>query len=230
MRGSHPDIAPDQHGATAHRIGPRAKALAHVLHYGHGVPVRKTPAILEELTGLRLTQGTITQDAMRQSEGGVGAQYERLRAAVPEQAVVHTDDTGWRVGGETAFLMNAEKLEGVVQQKCLAHLIRNAAEVAKQKTGRAKHFSSRLKYLLQTALALGATRDEVSPGSYRKRVRNSMKNSPPTCETGCWPIPTTSGCSTAPGCSTIWDACSCFSRWMASSPPTTGPNAICVRQ
>jgi len=57
VRGQHPGIAPGQQGATAHRIGPRVKALAHVLHYLHGVPVRKTPAIIEDLTGVRLTQG-----------------------------------------------------------------------------------------------------------------------------------------------------------------------------
>jgi transposase len=211
-RGQHPGIAPGQHGATAHRVGPHAKALAHILHYQHGVPVRKTPALIEDLTGLRLTPGAITQDAMRQSEGGVGAPYEPLRAAVPAQPVVHTDDTGWRVGGQTAFLMafvnealsvyqirprhrneevrelipedfagvmvcdrgqsyDAEKLERILQQKCLGHLIRNAAEVAKQKTGRAQHFSSHRKYLLQQALALGAGRAEISPRSYSKRVR-----------------------------------------------------------
>jgi hypothetical protein len=216
-RGRHPEVAPGQHGATAHRVGPRARALAHILHYEHGVPVRKTPAILEDLTGLRLTQGAITRDALRQSEGGVGAQYQRLRAAVPDQAVVHTDDTGWRVGAETAFLMafvnaglsvyqirprhrseevrelipedfagvmlcdrgksyDAEKLNGVVQQKCLAHLIRNAADVAKQKTGRAKHFSSRLKHLLQQALALGSGRTNITPGSYRKQARQLDKD------------------------------------------------------
>jgi transposase len=105
VRGRHPDIAEGQQGATAHRVGPRVKALAHVLHFAHGVPVRKTPVILEELTGLRLTQGAITQDAMKQAEGIVGARYEELRASVPKQTVVHTDDTGWRVGGRTAFLM-----------------------------------------------------------------------------------------------------------------------------
>jgi hypothetical protein len=31
--------------------------MAHALHYLHGVPVRKTPAIIEELTGVGLTQG-----------------------------------------------------------------------------------------------------------------------------------------------------------------------------
>ncbi len=212
VRGQHPDIAPGQHGATAHRVGPQVKALAHILHYVHGVPVRKTPAIIEDLTGVRLTQGAITQDAMKQTEGAVGATYEALRASVREQAVVHTDDTGWRVGGETAFLMafvnpslsvyqvrprhrneevrelipadfsgvmvcdrgksyDAEELAAVTQQKCLAHLIRNAAEVAKGKTGRAKHFSSRLKHLLRQAVSLPAKQTELKPVEYRDQAQ-----------------------------------------------------------
>jgi transposase len=105
IRGQHPDIVPGQQGATAHRVGPRVRAMAHALHYLHGVPVRKTPAIIEELTGVRLTQGAITQDAMKQAEGAVGASYEALRALVSRQSAVHTDDTGWRVAGKTAFLM-----------------------------------------------------------------------------------------------------------------------------
>jgi hypothetical protein len=52
VRGQHPHIAPGQQGATAHRVGSRIKALAHTLRYVHGVPVRKTPAILEDLTGV----------------------------------------------------------------------------------------------------------------------------------------------------------------------------------
>ena len=57
VRGQHPEIAPGQQGATADRLGPRVKALAHVLHCVHGVPARKAPAIIEDLTGVRLTQG-----------------------------------------------------------------------------------------------------------------------------------------------------------------------------
>ena len=79
VRGRHAAVAPDQHGATAHRVGPVAKAMAHTLHYGMGVPVRKTPAVLRELTGIRLTQGAITQDALQQAKGPVGAEYQRLR-------------------------------------------------------------------------------------------------------------------------------------------------------
>jgi transposase len=105
VRGQHPDLPPDQYGATAHRVGERVMAAAHVLHYGVGVPVRKIPAVLAALTGVRLTQGAITQDAVRRTAGPMGTTYEQVRAAVPEAPVVHTDDTGWRVGGEPAYLM-----------------------------------------------------------------------------------------------------------------------------
>ena len=211
VRGRHPGITAGQHGATAHRLGPRVKALAHILHYVHGVPVRRTPAILAELTGVRLTQSAITQDAMKQTGGAVGARYDALRASVREQSVVHTDDTGWRVGGETAFLMafvnptlsvyqvrsrhrneevrelipasfggvlvcdrgrsyDAVELEGVAQQKCLAHLIRNAAKIVEEKTGRACHFGRQLIDMLRQSLSLSARRTAMKPKDYCRQA------------------------------------------------------------
>ena len=104
-RGKHPDVAADQHGATAHRVGPRIKAMAHWLHYGQGVPVRRLPAILREMTGIAITQSAITQDALKQAEGPEAAAYLELRARVRRAPVTYTDDTGWRVGGEAAYLM-----------------------------------------------------------------------------------------------------------------------------
>ena len=211
VRGQHPAIATGQHGATAHRLGPRVKALAHILHYVHGVPVRKTPAIVEDLTGVRLTQSAITQDAMKQSEGAVGARYEALRASVREQGVVHTDDTGWRIAGRQAFLMafvnaslsvyqvrrrhrneevrelipadyggvlvcdrgrsyDAGELEAVEQQKCLAHLIRNATATAEGKTGRARQFGTQLADTLRRALSLAASGKHTRPAEYWKKA------------------------------------------------------------
>jgi transposase len=211
VRGQHPDVAKGQQGATAHRLGPRVKAMAHFLHYGQGVPVRKVPAIIGELTGVRLTQGAITQNAMKQSEQSVGSHYETLRGSVREQPVIHTDDTGWRVGGDAAFLMafvnptlsvyqirpqhrneevrelipadfagvmvcdrgksyDADELKEIDQQKCLSHLIRNAAEVANTKTGPAKQFSQRLKDLLQKALIIPKKRIELDPDDYQQQV------------------------------------------------------------
>jgi hypothetical protein len=41
VRGRHPDLAPEQAGATAHRVGARVMATAYALHYGIGIPVRQ---------------------------------------------------------------------------------------------------------------------------------------------------------------------------------------------
>src|SRR6266516_3387091 len=105
VRGRHPDLAADQSGATAHRLGPRVLAAAQSLHYQQGVPVRRVPAILDGLTGVHVTQSALTQDALRQAEGGVGQAYAALRRDMAQAARVHTDDTGWRVGGKPAQLM-----------------------------------------------------------------------------------------------------------------------------
>jgi transposase len=105
VRAPHPDLAPDQFGATAHRMGPRVMAAAHATHYGLGVPVRKVPAILQLFTGVSLTQSALTQDASRRASGPIGRMYQTLRDRVPEAEVVYTDDTGWRVGGDPAQLM-----------------------------------------------------------------------------------------------------------------------------
>jgi transposase len=105
VRGEHPLLVPDQHGATAHRLSPSIYAAAHTLHYALGVPVRKLPAVLVELTGVSLTQSALTQDALSRAQGRVGAEYQRLRAQIGQAPFLHTDDTGWRVGAESAFLM-----------------------------------------------------------------------------------------------------------------------------
>src|SRR5918992_567544 len=129
VRGEHPALASDQHGATAHRLGPRAMAAAHALHYQVGIPVRKVPLVLELLTGLELTQGAITQDALRQARGRVGQKYQELRAGVRESPVVYTDDTGWKVGGEPAHLMAFDTDQATVYQVRPRHRHQEVQEV-----------------------------------------------------------------------------------------------------
>ena len=193
VRGEHPEVAPDQRGATAHRLGARGLALAHLLHYGLGLPVRRVPEVLKLLTGLPVTQGALTQDALRRVDGKLGAAYRGLRERVAQAPAVHTDDTGWRVGGENAWLMtfetaessvyqvrrrhrneevrevipadyggvlctdrgksyDAQTLDAVRQQKCLAHLQRNLTEVLVNKQGRGRWFAGKLKRLLGAGL------------------------------------------------------------------------------
>lgn len=129
VRGQHPDVAPDQYGATAHRVGDRAMAAAHGLHYGIGLPVRKVPRVLEALQGITLTQGAITQDALRRARGAVGDVYESLRAAVPASPIVHTDDTGWRIGGAPAYLMAFDTDAATVYQVRSQHRHEEVQEV-----------------------------------------------------------------------------------------------------
>jgi transposase len=129
VRGGHPDLAGDQYGATAHRLGPRAMATAHILHYQVGIPVRKVPLVLNTLTGLVLTQGAITQDALRQARGKLGQKYQGLRAGVRNAPAVYTDDTGWKVGGENAHLMAFDTNQATVYQVRSRHRHQEVQEI-----------------------------------------------------------------------------------------------------
>jgi hypothetical protein len=129
VRGQHPDLAPDQYGATAHRVGKRAMAAAHALHYQVGIPVRKTPLVLNLLTGMELTQGAITQDALRWAKGSVGQMYQALRAGIRNAPVVYTDDTGWKVGGENAHLMAFDTNQATVYQVRPRHRHQEVQEI-----------------------------------------------------------------------------------------------------
>jgi len=116
VRGQHPDVAPDQYGATAHRVGPRVKAAAHAVHYGMGVPVRKVPMLLREFTGVEVTQSALTQDALKKSAGVIGDAYQQLRASVATAPVVYTDDTSWPIHGQAAHLMAFDTDQATVFQ------------------------------------------------------------------------------------------------------------------
>ena len=129
VRGTHPNVVADQYGATAHRLGPRLLATGHMLHYGLGVPQRKVPAILHELAGVEVTQSALAQDAQRRTAGEVGAAYQELRTELRDAPFVHTDDTGWRVGGEPAYLMVFRSLCTTVYQIRARHRNEEVREV-----------------------------------------------------------------------------------------------------
>jgi DNA-binding protein H-NS len=116
VRGKHKDVAADQHGATAHRLGQRVVASAEVLHYGMGVPMRKVPSILKELSGVSVTHSALIQAALRQSKSALAPVYKELRTSLKDAKAVNTDDTGWRIGGENAFLMAFESEAACVYQ------------------------------------------------------------------------------------------------------------------
>ena len=114
----HPMIDHTQRGATAHRIGVNALSLAHCLQYEIGIPARKVPRVLELTTGMRMTQSAITQSAISHSLTGkiIQNEYQKLRSSIKVSAVTNTDDTGWRVNAELAFIMGFKTATSVVYQ------------------------------------------------------------------------------------------------------------------
>ena len=131
VRGQHPDVAPDQFGATAHRVGARAQAAAQILHHDDGIPVRKVPGVLQTLTGLSMTQSAMTQSAIRlgTGTGPVAQKYQQLRDNCPAQEAINTDDTGWRINGNPAQMMVFESEAQTVYQIRAQHRNEEVREV-----------------------------------------------------------------------------------------------------
>ena len=129
VQGQAAGLAADQAGATAHRVGTQAMATAHELHYGRGIPVRKVPGVMQALTGLTVTASAITQDALKQAEGPVGAAYEKLGREMQKAPAVHADDTSWRIGGCPAFLMGFDSNEASYYQIRYQHRSLEVLEV-----------------------------------------------------------------------------------------------------
>ena len=101
----HRDLRQSQQGATAHQFDDSVYAAAHVLHYGLGLPQRKVPAVLRLLCGIEISQGALSQHAVRSLVGPLATAYEGLREQVRSAKYVHTDDTGWTIAAEFAALM-----------------------------------------------------------------------------------------------------------------------------
>jgi transposase len=105
--GVHPDLPASQTGATANRVGPNAMASCQWMHYGMGVSLRRSVAVVSQLTGITLTQSAVTQDAERKcgSDGPATAACTALAEDLVKAKIVHTDDTSWAIGVKLAFVM-----------------------------------------------------------------------------------------------------------------------------
>lgn len=95
----------DALGAAGAGVGPTAKSLAAWLHYGLGLSFAKSAALLRRL-GIEVTAGAICQAAQATGTALVPVQAE-IVAKVNASPSVVPDETGWRVGGEGAWLWDA---------------------------------------------------------------------------------------------------------------------------
>ena len=171
--------------ASVHRMGRRVMAAAQVLHYGVSIPVRKVRSVLRALTGVGLSQSAITQDALCRTQGVVGDAYERLGESVRESAVVHTDDTCWRVGGEGALLMAFETEDATVYQVRGRHRNEGVREVVPgdyvgvMVAVRGRSFGKRLSELLREVIELWESQrrgESVDYAGETERLRRALSH------------------------------------------------------
>lgn len=102
VQGRDPEQSSDALGAAGAQVGPRALALAAWLHKSCGMPLAKICALYAQFH-MTVTPGGLSQ-AMDRMATKSFATYEALKAELAAQAVVSPDETGWRVGGRSAWL------------------------------------------------------------------------------------------------------------------------------
>lgn len=102
VQGRHPEQASDALGAAGSQVGPVAKAWAAWLHYGLGLSFAKVAALLARL-GVDVTAGALSQAAQATGTDLVPVHAALVKAANGSGVVV-MDETGWRVGGNSAWL------------------------------------------------------------------------------------------------------------------------------
>lgn len=98
VRSRHPLQTSLGQGAAKVQLGPRALAMAANLNKVHGLTMRKTCAVLQDLTGLRLTPGGLSQALSRVAER-VQGEYDKLIDSIRASPAAFVDETSWWVGG-----------------------------------------------------------------------------------------------------------------------------------
>ena len=99
----HPDQISRAVGASGVVIGPRAKALAMDLKHRFGASYGKVSEVLNEAFHLNVTRGAWQQADQRLANQAQPI-YQALSEALRACAVVHGDETGWRIGTLAAWL------------------------------------------------------------------------------------------------------------------------------
>jgi transposase len=102
-RGRHPLQTSDAVGAAASQVGPDAQAAVVVLTKEGGLSYRKVARAFDALFGLPLTRGACAQIVLRAGRR-LRPAYQEVRQRLKESRRLTPDETGWRVGGQPAWL------------------------------------------------------------------------------------------------------------------------------
>ena len=93
----HPLQSSTAEGAAQVQLGPRALGLAAELNKAQGLSMRKTCQVLENLVGLKLSPGGLSQ-ALDRVADRVRFEQQQLLTDLREAPAVFVDETSWWVG------------------------------------------------------------------------------------------------------------------------------------
>jgi transposase len=103
IQGRHPLQTSDSLGAAASQIGPDAQAAVVTLNKTAGLSHGKVAAVFSSLFGIGLTRGASVQIVLR-AAGRLQPAAEEVRQEIKSTPRLTPDETGWRVGGKSAWL------------------------------------------------------------------------------------------------------------------------------
>lgn len=103
VRSHHPEQISAAVGAAGVVVGPRAKALAANLKHRLGISYGKVCTLLNDAFGLQVSRGAWCQADLRLAQQARPV-YQALVESLRESAVVHADETGWRIDTLSAWL------------------------------------------------------------------------------------------------------------------------------
>jgi len=103
VRSQHPEQISQGAGAAGVVVGPRAKALAADLKHDLGASYGKVCRLINDAFGLKVTRSAWCQAGQRLAHQARPV-YTDLIDVLQACAIVHADETGWRIGPLSAWL------------------------------------------------------------------------------------------------------------------------------
>ena len=113
VRGRHELQTSDATGAASVQLGPRAHAAFAWLNKRLGLSHGKIRQAFGELFGMSISRSTPARSCHRTAKHCAAA-HEEVKEAVRSSSQVVPDETGWRVGGEKAWLHEFAGLNEVI--------------------------------------------------------------------------------------------------------------------
>ena len=101
--GRHPQQSSPAVGVGSVQLGPGVVSLAIYLNKVGGLSYGKITALLEQWAGLEVSRSALCR-ALQRTAKKSRPLYEELVGRVRASPVVYPDETGWRIGGRSAWL------------------------------------------------------------------------------------------------------------------------------